>query len=148
MRTFALLTATLLALSARGAPAPLPRPDPSKADLKRMQGTWDLVSERNGRRVCLPPVGWQVVVAGKRVRFREHGKVSSEWECTLDARKRPKRLDLRKASPSGKVLLRAVYSLEGNTFTFCFDNTGGGPPADMRRIGPTHILYVLERVKR
>jgi uncharacterized protein (TIGR03067 family) len=147
MRTLTLLLAAALALTAHAAPAPLPKPDPSKDDLKKMQGTWDQVSERYGSRESRP-VGWQIVVAGDRMSFQHNGKVSTEWRCTLRGAKKPKLLDMKRLVPPDIWMLQAIYSLEGDELTICYDNGGGGRPADLVRLAPTNILYVFKRAKR
>jgi uncharacterized protein (TIGR03067 family) len=121
------------ALAAHGAPAPLPKPDPSKEDLKRMQGRWDIASAQHAASPPQPMPRWQVVVAGRRLKFVYRGRVITEWDCTLDPGKRPKHLTMKGVGESARFTLRALYSVEGNSLTFCYGIAGGKRPADLAK---------------
>jgi uncharacterized protein (TIGR03067 family) len=87
-------------------------------DLKKLQGTWVLVSEREeGRPVRVANL--RAVIDGNDLTYFLDGKRSGEWHFTLDAKVRPKAIDLRRYPPAGPLLTRAVYVLEGDTLTVC-----------------------------
>jgi uncharacterized protein (TIGR03067 family) len=148
MRRSALLLLALLSLAF--APAPLPRPakrGPNGEELKKMQGTWALVSEREeGRQLRVGNV--RAVIEDNDLTFFVGGKKTGEWTFTLNATTKPKALDMQMCPP-GDLLIRAVYALEGDTLTIC---QGGlvprRRPADLSGQGPLGIKQVWKRVKR
>jgi uncharacterized protein (TIGR03067 family) len=101
------------------APAP---PDRSQEELKKLQGTWEMVSWQPGGGVPTTNVRdkengrphYTMKITGKRLTRTRVGKaVDCEWEITLDARKKPKQLDFRvvKGDANPKSTL-GIYRLE------------------------------------
>jgi uncharacterized protein (TIGR03067 family) len=146
MRTAALFAAAALPLAAHAAPAPLPKP--VKPDLERMQGTWDIVSKWSGASRLRPMPGWQIVVAGRRLKIVRGGKVVTEWDCTLDPGKKPKHLTMKGVGTRAGFTLLAVYAVEGDSFTLCYNNGRGKRPADLAKPGPSEFRCALKRAKR
>jgi uncharacterized protein (TIGR03067 family) len=136
-------------LSVAFAPAPLPRVDPRNAeDLKKLQGTWVLVSEREEGRP-LRVANRRAVIDGTDLTYFVDGKRRGEWHFTLDARARPKAIDLRRYPPADPLLTRAVYVLEGDTLTVCINGlVPSKRPADVSGTGPLHCVEVWKRQKR
>jgi uncharacterized protein (TIGR03067 family) len=140
MRTLSLLLTAALALAAQAAPAPLPKPDSSKEDLKKLQGTWALVSRRG------EPT-FQIVIAGNLMKFPHP---DDQWAITLDAKKKPKVWDSTGVRAGLKgVIFRGIYRLKGDTLTLC--NRQGAAERDR----PTEFAHkpgvlfrVYKRVKR
>jgi uncharacterized protein (TIGR03067 family) len=97
----------LLALPAFGA-AP-PQGDPSKADLCKLQGAWELVANAEFR----------LEVAGNRIAFTVRGCRFAEWTFSLDATKRPKSITLTSTDTENPVTYLGDYSLDGDTLTVC-----------------------------
>jgi uncharacterized protein (TIGR03067 family) len=123
MRQLALLlTATALALGARAAPALLrtPDPNPSREDLKRVQGKWEQVG---GDSVLVVRRDRWTFWADKARRFHWH------WRCSLDAGRRPKRLDLCGVGEEAGLRILAVYCLKGDALTLCCNRGEGARPA-------------------
>jgi uncharacterized protein (TIGR03067 family) len=145
LRTFTLtLAAAVLALTAHGAPAPLPKPDPNKDELKKMQGTWDQVSEQEGGRAVPVSPGAQLVVSRDRLKFFVDGRQTVVWRATLDAAKRPRHLDMTRRAKARAVLVRAVYALEGDKLTICYNNNFLTRPTDLH----SHTQMVFRRAKK
>jgi len=134
----------LAALSLGFAPAPPPRPH---ADLKKVQGTWVLVSRTFGGG-SWPAEGVRVVIAGARIRYYRAGEQRTEWPLTLDAAKSPKVFDQREVGGSSPgTLYRGIYRLEGDTLTLCHALSGASRPADFGGKDPQHRLWVFKRLK-
>ncbi len=148
MRRIALLL-MLATLSLAFAPAPLPSPDPGKDDLKRMQGPWAIASDYTDG-VLARPLGLRVVISPTRLTFFLGAAPTQAWAITLDAKAKPKALDMRLDDKSGQPgrLLEAVYAFEGDALKLSFNDNWGKRPADLAGKGPSRRLLVLRREKR
>jgi uncharacterized protein (TIGR03067 family) len=138
----------LLALCAAALAAPLPPPKPpGKADLKALQGEWEAVRQRPGA-LFRPGGGVTISVKDDRLAFLVDGEMRTTWVVTLDPKTAPKAIDLRRiASKSGAVgdlTLRAVYHVEGDSFTLVYGNER---PADLEGNKPGEFVYVCKRRK-
>jgi uncharacterized protein (TIGR03067 family) len=134
------------------APAPFPRrskAEPEKDDLKKMQGLWHCVRRTlAGNPSSRGDV--TVEIAGSRFRYRVDGRVTTEWQVTLDASKKPKVLDRERvaAATRGSIVLRGIYRLEGDTLTVCYhQGRTEGRPADFDGTGAGIWLMVLKRAR-
>jgi uncharacterized protein (TIGR03067 family) len=112
----------LLALLALGfAPAPFPRtgrgtPGPA-GDLAALQGKW--VEREGGNQRGRGQTGeYRIVVTGSRLAVHVGDDLRTEWVITLDESARPRGMTLRPAK--GGDPLEAVYSVERDTFIFCY----------------------------
>jgi uncharacterized protein (TIGR03067 family) len=141
------------------APVPFPKPakpDPGKADLKKLQGTW-AVSRRtiNGADQTARSSDMTVVITGDRIRFVVGGDPRTEWTFTLDPTKQPRLLDRSKvwgkgAANAGKTgpSYRGIYRLDGDVLQFVH-STGAGAlerPTDFEGKRRGETLYVLKRI--
>jgi uncharacterized protein (TIGR03067 family) len=147
MRCFLPLLAVLLV---GFAPAPFPRTDSTKADLKKLQGEWVRVSHTIGG-TPLSPAGATLVIAGDRLEYGEHpGKEG--WEVELNARTTPKRLDRtwRRSQLLPSAGWIGVYSLQGDTLTICSVRNADDEdrPKDLEGKLPGHVVEVFKRQKR
>jgi uncharacterized protein (TIGR03067 family) len=145
------LTLLLLAsLSLAFAPAPFGKADTSKADLKRLQGTWQLVAVTNGKN--LARIGdIRIVIAGNDVTVQIDGNVFGKWSFTLDAGKRPKAIDLTETVwETKRDEGKGIYSLDGDTLRICWGKSSreADRPKDLKRNRPSQCLEVYKRVKR
>jgi uncharacterized protein (TIGR03067 family) len=146
MRTVALLLLAGLALAAPAAPAMAPKKDPSKADLKRMQGWWLCTSCRCGAdsQEC---AGVTVVIAGERLTA---APAAETYGVTLDARRRPRWVNLKARGKSRPRHLIGVYSLVGDTLTLCLVERAAGSlrPRGLAGGRPGEYHFVFKRRKR
>src|SRR5437879_3546426 len=119
----------LAGLSLGLAPAPLPRPDTTEADARKMQGTWALIREKQ-------PGEWTMVIAGDRVTYFHRGELRPEGthRIRLDARKGPKAIDFDYGRDQ---VFKGIYSLQGDTLILCTTAvTGLDRPKDLMRKRP------------
>jgi uncharacterized protein (TIGR03067 family) len=117
-RYAALLLVGLLAAAAlAAAPAPFPRartPDPSKEDLRKIQGRW----------YCAFAT---VLIAGDQMTITRGNMHLDRFFIALDARESPKAISRTRPGFSRTLLggvtsgvtFRGVYRLEGDTLTIC-----------------------------
>src|SRR4051794_28688738 len=80
------------------APAPLPRPDSAKADLKKLQGAWEVALHQTGSRKMPGRDQMRAVFAGDKLTFYRGETKTTEYTITLDAKAKPKSLDLKRPS--------------------------------------------------
>jgi uncharacterized protein (TIGR03067 family) len=125
------------------APAPLPRPDPSKEDLKKMQGKWVLESRLYQGRPVAHVVATVEVQGDRWTYVNATGDWRAPGKLILDATKVPRRLHW------GPGMHRGVYEINGDTLIFVF--TTGGSPDKLRDLDgnkPLRWREVLKRAKR
>ena len=128
------------------APAPLPRPTPRKetSDLRRMQGTWDVVERSlGGRSVLREPT--QITIRGTRFQFIVRGEVRSDWIVELGPTESPRRMDRRPFAGGGSGLL-GIYRFDGDRLTLCYSQHGARPTQFESSSGA--YLMVLRRADR
>jgi uncharacterized protein (TIGR03067 family) len=136
-------------LSLGFAPAPFPKPDPTKADLKKLQGTWMKVR-------AIPPGNGEgvstLVFTEKHMRYHTpiNGMVM-EYSLTLDARKKPKVFDFTTLTEGFKgAMYRGTYQLDGDTLTICYrmSHQESDRPNRIDAVGDDVIISVYKRQKR
>ena len=131
------------------------RKDAVKNELKKLEGTWTLVSrERKGKKT--PATGlknWQLTIKGKLWTVNHPGGVE-QATIHIDPKKDPKTMDLTFKFPRGrKVLTRGIYTLasttDGDTLTLCrMDQRGRPRPKDFKTTKSAGILFVWKRVSK
>src|SRR3954447_4296530 len=93
MRPLASLTALL---SLAFSPAPFPRTasssDVNKAELRRLQGVWEVVLYQR-EKVVRQNVGLRLTITGSRMTWSYDGNVCTEWAVTVLACASPKVFD-------------------------------------------------------
>jgi uncharacterized protein (TIGR03067 family) len=118
---------------------PEPR-KPAEAELKKLQGTWDVVKAvLDGRDDTkkLKDDGAHAVIKKNELTFVEKQTSKESMSFTLDPKKKPARMDLT-AQPE---TLKAIYKLEKDVLTIAF-NEGKEPP---KAFDKSDCLLVLKR---
>jgi uncharacterized protein (TIGR03067 family) len=116
------------ALSSGRADDPEP-PRPAAAELKRLQGTWDVVKAlRDGKDDSkdLKDKGVHVVIDKDRFTFVERKGDKEAMTVTLAPKKKPAEMDLLIARD--KERLEAIYKVEKDVLTVAFNDPGQGRP--------------------
>ncbi len=141
---FLLICAAGLALA-----ADKPRDDTVKAELKKLQGTWQLVSaETDGKKLPEETVKKiRVVIKGNKHTVHFGDKVvAREIPFTLDPTKDPKTTD--DTLPDGKQI-HGIYELKGDLLKSCVAGIGKRRPTKFAaQPGTGHTLRVFRRVKQ
>jgi uncharacterized protein (TIGR03067 family) len=145
VRRCALLLPALLSLAF--APAPLPDPDPGKEDLKRMHGTWVLVSRTYGGRPLRNGLSKVVIGKGRLTYYGMDDTEASAWLLAVDAGQSPRRYDL-KEDARALPAMRGVYEFKGDTLTLCYSQSDAERPGLLASKAPAHWLEVYRRPKR
>jgi RNA polymerase sigma-70 factor (ECF subfamily) len=128
-------------------PAQRPAAEKAKTDLKKLQGSWVLVTgEMNGQKAPEGYAGnFRAVFTDNKLAFRTKDdkpvpRFEREWTVKLDPTAKPKAMDLR----SGDQLATAIYELDGETLKICGGDTGGKRPTGFKG-GERLLFLVLKR---
>ena len=122
--------------------------DAAKAELKKFQGTWQLISaETGGKKADKATIAKiRVVIKGNKhtVTFGDD-IVAKEIPFTLDPSKKPK--EATDTLPDGKKI-KSIYELDGDKLKSCAAPAGKDRPKEFSaKEGTGHTLRVFERVK-
>jgi len=116
-----------------------------KTDLKKLQGTWNMLSlEMEGQKY--PTGGAQIVIDGGRFVCRNMG-AEYEGAITVDESASPKTFELafEKGPEAGKQSL-GIYELTGDAWKICLGLAGKKRPSKFAsEAGTGHALETLER---
>jgi uncharacterized protein (TIGR03067 family) len=139
----ALLASALLAVAAA-------RPD-AAADLKSLVGKWELVkAELGGNDVTagLKYADFQIRPGGAyTVKFVGD---PDEGTFAVDPAKTPRQMDIKtgKTGPHEGKTVRAIYKLDGDTLTVCYELSGGDRPTAFKTTaGTKQLLAEYRRAK-
>jgi uncharacterized protein (TIGR03067 family) len=146
MRKSAVLLSAVVSLAF--APAPLPRPDTGKDDLKKMQGTWEVIDFRYGGRPSAAGVG-KVVITGDRMTYHtQAGGISTQWGLELDAKQSPRAFVWKRLGPPSDVAFWGRYLLDKDTLTICYASKRAERPGHLDGKKADQRVEVLRRVNR
>jgi uncharacterized protein (TIGR03067 family) len=138
-----LLTSAALVLGADDK-----KDDAVKEELKKMEGTWLLVSgESNGEQMPAEMVKTiKAVVKGDKLSIHFGDNMVFEGTMSVDPTKKPKTMD----TVSGKDNMKgvAIYELDGDNFKICVGNKGERPKEFTGKKGSDCALYVYKREKK
>ena len=123
--------------------------DANKADLKRLQGKWKVISRKLDGRPLKPAVTW--TITGNKLLYGGGFYAL----LTLNAKETPRAFDFDQYDAGGTVTrggkgFKGIYAFEGeNTLKWCVTALTGSPrpKAFESKEGDGNILYVLQRVK-
>src|SRR5262245_8919326 len=123
MSRIGLLIASCLLLAAQD-PCPEP-PDATKADLKKLQGTWKVEKLESGGKAQTDKVGIRMIVKDDMLTIKED-KRDEVTTFKLNGKKKPKEIDI--APKNGpKMGVPGIYKLDRDTLSICFVKGGDGP---------------------
>jgi uncharacterized protein (TIGR03067 family) len=136
------------------APAPFPRAsrrERSEDDLKKSQGTWEIVSRTRGGQAVGHVVATAEIGSGKYTLVNASGNWRSPFIMALDHRAKPRTIDLK--SEKGNASARGIYELKGDLLrlSYVFRDDGLRPgdarPTDFEGQPPEVYLDVFKRRK-
>jgi RNA polymerase sigma factor (sigma-70 family) len=138
-----------------------PKPDLSKlqvdtepkTDLQKLQGTWTLVeAHMHGKKVAakyLPTKAisyrpHQLAIAGEKIVMHVNNGDTARGRFVLDTAKKPKEITI-----SWLIQWPAIYNLEGDTLTICFNEDANLPrPDEFRTLNDSdRVLLVYKRAQ-
>jgi uncharacterized protein (TIGR03067 family) len=120
------LCGVLLVAGAALAVAADDKKDDAKDELKKFEGTWQLVSsEHDGEKAPAEEIKKampKAVVKGDKVTLSAGGKTVMEAEFTVDPTKKPKTIDsTATAGPDKGKKTLGIYELDGDNLKICFN---------------------------
>ena len=140
-----LLGVLLLAGAVLAVAADDKKEDAAKAELKKLEGTWLLVSaEENGQKAPDNGVKIKAVVKGDKLTIY-FGDQKLEGTISVDPSKKPKEIDTVTTADKKKSL--AIYELNGDTLKIC-GGKGERPKEFKADKGSNCALYVYKREKK
>ena len=143
IRLGTLLAAPLALGVLHAAPVPKDTRTPAQIELGRLEGIWRVTSFRVGG-VDLPRGGEELVLTVKGGEFAwANGRGHGGKIVRIDPTKNPKEVDYTFADgPDAGKVLKAIYKLDGDTFTDCFGAAGADRPTAFEST-KENGLYVL-----
>jgi uncharacterized protein (TIGR03067 family) len=122
-----------------------------KAELDKFQGTWTIASIMNNGQKAEEGTfrTWKMVIESDGF-TGTLGESSFSGKFTLDPSKSPKAIDVLVKNANGQdEVIKGVYSLEGDTYTYCRPQnpTGDRPAAVSAPEGSGNLLVVWKREK-
>jgi uncharacterized protein (TIGR03067 family) len=125
-------------------------------ELKRLQGTWVLVSgEVQGKKVAPEDIkASRMTYAGDTLTLttpHQSGQPITARLKRLDPKKAPREMDwVRSAGPAAGRTTQAIYEFDGeDQYKVCFDPSGNGRPKEFATTsGGCRILHVWKRATK
>jgi uncharacterized protein (TIGR03067 family) len=119
-------------------------------ELKKLAGTWTLVSEvADGEERdadYLKKIKWIINEDGTW-KVLEDGKVRYRGKLTVDPAKKPKTIDSTLAGEEEGTVVRSIYELKEDSLKHCFAVGEDRPKAFESKSGSGHTNSVFKRVK-
>jgi uncharacterized protein (TIGR03067 family) len=120
-------------------------------ELKRLAGTWTLVSEvADGEERdadYLKKIKWIINEDGTW-KVLEDGEVKYRGKLTVDPAKKPKTIDSTLAGDQEGTVVRSIYELKGDSLKHCFAVDRDRPKAFESKSGSGYTNSVFKRVKK
>ncbi len=145
----AALTLALLLSVPAAADEPDPEPASSaQADLKKMQGTWEIVrAERNGRPSEKETKGVVVIIHKDRLVIRDPNSKNDEAvTIKLDAKKKPRQIDLTIEKRRRETVL-GIYKFEKGELTLVFGEPGQPRPKGFAAVSRGKLVLKKQMAK-
>jgi uncharacterized protein (TIGR03067 family) len=132
------------------APSTPPKVLPHEDELKRLEGTWEVVSRVfNGTTQPQPRGGMRLVIRGSAYSQEALGETFEQGSLQVDPTKKPCSLDLSPevGREKGRTFL-CIYELEGDGLLYCLRPSGGFRPTEFTAEPGSNLeIVTLRRVK-
>ena len=126
--------------------------DPAKADLDKLQGTWQMVSmETEGHDVEAEDFkNFTAVYEQNHVTLRDGDRVRRRGIVTLDPSRKPKAINTwDQDGPYDDQTVPGIYELDGDTLKVCFARPGQERPKEFTtKSGTAFLVCVYKRQKK
>ncbi|MDB5305846.1 MAG: hypothetical protein JWO38_48 [Gemmataceae bacterium] len=148
MRVYAASALALVVLLAAGATG---KDEKAKdADLKAMVGKWTVEkAELGGKDITehLKTLQFEIRDGGKYT--VKIGDETDEGTFTVDPGKKPRELDVKPTGgPNKGKTVKGLYKLDGDTFTVCYNLSGGDRPKAFESKPDTTLLLTVYKRKK
>jgi uncharacterized protein (TIGR03067 family) len=128
-----------------------PKADNATEELKKLAGTWTLVSEvADGEERdadYLKKIKWIINEDGTW-KVLEDGKVKYRGKFTVDPAKKPKTIDSALAGEQEGTVVRSIYELKEDSLKHCFAVDKDRPKAFESKSGSGYTNSVFKRVNK
>jgi uncharacterized protein (TIGR03067 family) len=125
--------------------------DPVKKDMRKLQGTWKVVSvEMDGKKQSDEKLkSATMTVEGNKYLVEVGGKTVEQGTFKIDPAKTPKTIDVTATQGKGKGnTYHGIYEIKGDTAKDCFAQEGKERPTEFKtRAGSGWVLRVYKRQK-
>ena len=115
------------------------------ADLKAMVGKWRLdKAEIGGKDITehLKEMKFEIFAGGKYL--AQVGEEKDAGTFTVDAAKKLREMDVKPTGgPLKGKLVKAIYKLDGDTLTMCYDHDAGDRPKAFESKPDTNLLLLV-----
>jgi uncharacterized protein (TIGR03067 family) len=122
-----------------------------RRDYERLRGTWVAVAVQTEQQHLLlnSPQRPKLVATGEKIEIWNPGE-KQPIPCQLDPHQNPKAIDvLQVQGAEGRVTLRGIYTLEGDTLSICLGPPDGERPKFMGAHGHSgNTRLIFQRVKK
>jgi uncharacterized protein (TIGR03067 family) len=149
MRRYAVLALALaVATSLWAAPDKPSKDDKLKKEMKKLEGTWTVVTQERGGSPVKNSKGTFTFAKSKYTIRWDKDKHEKGGKFKVDPTKSPKEMDIVADTPGGEVKLKGIYQIKGDSLKMCIDQKGGERPTKFTTLAGTgQILIVLKRAK-
>jgi uncharacterized protein (TIGR03067 family) len=121
--------------------------DVVKKEMKKLEGTWTVTSGEQGGKPETASKGGTATITKSKIVFR-YGKMEKEGNFKIDPTKSPKEINVLADTPMGKITLKGIYQLKGDSLKMCFGGPGEKRPTKLTtKAGTGQTFIVLKRVK-
>ena len=119
----------------------------ANADNDILQGTWEYASAIRDGKPYKPQIGVRITFAGDNI-TRKIGEKTHKHKYKIDSNETPKQVSLIAMKDAKQEVSTGIYSLEGDTLTWCFNLPGKPIPKTLEsKEGDDLTLCVLKRVR-
>src|SRR5262249_45801904 len=143
-----LVTALLLACASTLPVVADEKGDPGKAELKKLQGTWNFISmEQDGKRQPKVEETQTITFENDKFTVKSGDKVIQAGTQKLHPTKKPKAVDATVTEGEGKgTTMLGIYTTDRDTMKACFDPMGKKRPTEFKTTtGSGYFLVVIKR---
>jgi uncharacterized protein (TIGR03067 family) len=122
----------------------------TRADLKKLQGTWRIVAVHNGGEGDKERKVTRMTFRGNRIVFAFAGRTDSEQaRFRIHPSGKPKRIDIEVRIFDARLWMEGIYVLDRDALTLCFDRRGKKRPTKFDEAASSGcVLVKLERVRK
>ena len=118
----------------------------AQTDKEMLQGTWEYVSAIRDGKPYETPIGVQITFVGDDV-TRMIGEKTHRHKFKIDPTGKLRQISLIETKDGKQEVSTGIYSLEGDTLTWCFNVPGKPIPKTLKsKEGDDATLCVLKRV--